>query len=173
MKPDSRTPTYAAFVLRVCNERWAGVPFILKAGKGLNEQKAEARRRQPAPPPPQPQPLMCVRLSSIDMLFPFAAPRFGFSSARPRPRRCAAGLPAGARRPPRRTGARPRPPGRSAAAPPCPRRLSRTMRRRLERSARRRCCRARRGATSSSSASRRALFSPFSKQFISFARPSA
>lgn len=43
VKPESTTPTFAAVVLRVCNERWAGVPFILKAGKGLNEQKAEAR----------------------------------------------------------------------------------------------------------------------------------
>ena len=27
-------PTYAAMVLFVDNERWAGVPWILKAGKG-------------------------------------------------------------------------------------------------------------------------------------------
>lgn len=43
MPADSRTPTYAACVLRVHNERWAGVPFLIKAGKGLNENKAEAR----------------------------------------------------------------------------------------------------------------------------------
>jgi glucose-6-phosphate 1-dehydrogenase len=30
-------------VLYVNNERWAGVPFILKSGKGLSEQKAEIR----------------------------------------------------------------------------------------------------------------------------------
>lgn len=42
--PDgSITPTYAMTVLYVNNERWAGVPFILKSGKGLSEQKAEIR----------------------------------------------------------------------------------------------------------------------------------
>lgn len=30
----SVTPTYAAAVLRINNERWDGVPFILKCGKG-------------------------------------------------------------------------------------------------------------------------------------------
>ena len=29
---DSQTPTYAQLVLFVNNERWAGVPFILRAG---------------------------------------------------------------------------------------------------------------------------------------------
>jgi glucose-6-phosphate 1-dehydrogenase len=32
---DSRCPTFAAMVLHINNERWEGVPFILKAGKGL------------------------------------------------------------------------------------------------------------------------------------------
>jgi glucose-6-phosphate 1-dehydrogenase len=41
--PGSRTATFAACVLRVWNERWAGVPFILKAGKALDERKAEVR----------------------------------------------------------------------------------------------------------------------------------
>lgn len=40
---DSITPTYALAVLHVNNERWNGVPFILKCGKGLNERKAEIR----------------------------------------------------------------------------------------------------------------------------------
>ena len=40
---DSRTPTYAAVVLNVRNERWDGVPFILKAGKGLDERRSEIR----------------------------------------------------------------------------------------------------------------------------------
>lgn len=31
----SITPTYAAAVLRINNERWDGVPFILKCGKGM------------------------------------------------------------------------------------------------------------------------------------------
>ncbi|PSS30168.1 Glucose-6-phosphate 1-dehydrogenase [Actinidia chinensis var. chinensis] len=42
--PDnSNTPTFATVVLRVHNERWEGVPFILKAGKALNSRKAEIR----------------------------------------------------------------------------------------------------------------------------------
>lgn len=39
----SVTPTYAAAVLRINNERWDGVPFILRGGKALNERKAEIR----------------------------------------------------------------------------------------------------------------------------------
>lgn len=30
----SNTPTFAAMVLRINNERWNGVPFIIKCGKG-------------------------------------------------------------------------------------------------------------------------------------------
>ncbi|KAL8124247.1 glucose-6-phosphate 1-dehydrogenase 6, cytoplasmic-like [Apium graveolens] len=42
--PDgSYTPTFATMVLRIHNERWEGVPFILKAGKALNSRKAEIR----------------------------------------------------------------------------------------------------------------------------------
>ncbi|XP_062222854.1 glucose-6-phosphate 1-dehydrogenase, cytoplasmic isoform-like [Phragmites australis] len=40
---DSNTPTFASVVLRVNNERWEGVPFILKAGKALSSRKAEIR----------------------------------------------------------------------------------------------------------------------------------
>ncbi|XP_066598128.1 glucose-6-phosphate 1-dehydrogenase [Prorops nasuta] len=40
---DSNTPTYALAVLKINNERWDGVPFILKCGKALNERKAEVR----------------------------------------------------------------------------------------------------------------------------------
>lgn len=29
---DSATPTYAQIILKINNERWAGVPFILRAG---------------------------------------------------------------------------------------------------------------------------------------------
>ena len=43
--PDSRTPTYAATVLRINNDRWAGVPFLVSAGKGLDERKTEIRIR--------------------------------------------------------------------------------------------------------------------------------
>ena len=40
----SKTPTFASVVLYVNNDRWRGVPFVLKAGKALNERKAEVRR---------------------------------------------------------------------------------------------------------------------------------
>ncbi|KAL8200777.1 hypothetical protein R6Q57_012116 [Mikania cordata] len=46
--PDnSNTPTFATMVLRIHNERWEGVPFIMKAGKALNSRKAEIRVKQP------------------------------------------------------------------------------------------------------------------------------
>lgn len=39
----SVTATYVLAVLFVRNERWDGVPFILRCGKALNERKAEVR----------------------------------------------------------------------------------------------------------------------------------
>ncbi|KAK3102256.1 hypothetical protein FSP39_009955 [Pinctada imbricata] len=39
----SVTPTFVTAVLYVKNERWDGVPFILRCGKALNERKAEVR----------------------------------------------------------------------------------------------------------------------------------
>ncbi|KAG7471838.1 hypothetical protein MATL_G00102260 [Megalops atlanticus] len=39
----SHTATFATAVLYVHNERWDGVPFILRCGKALNERKAEVR----------------------------------------------------------------------------------------------------------------------------------
>ncbi|XP_038067286.1 glucose-6-phosphate 1-dehydrogenase-like isoform X1 [Patiria miniata] len=39
----SVTPTFASAVFRINNERWDGVPFVLKCGKALNERKAEVR----------------------------------------------------------------------------------------------------------------------------------
>ncbi|MEE6527171.1 hypothetical protein FKM82_028329, partial [Ascaphus truei] len=39
----SFTPTFATAVLYVRNERWDGVPFIMRCGKALNERKAEVR----------------------------------------------------------------------------------------------------------------------------------
>ena len=39
----SSCPTFAAAVLKINNERWDGVPFILKCGKALNERKVEVR----------------------------------------------------------------------------------------------------------------------------------
>lgn len=44
------TPTYCAAVLFVDNDRWRGVPFIMKAGKALNERKTEVRMQlRPSP----------------------------------------------------------------------------------------------------------------------------
>lgn len=43
VKPGSRTPTYAAALLKVDNERWHGVPFLLCAGKGLDARMTEIR----------------------------------------------------------------------------------------------------------------------------------
>merc|ERR1712002_857922 len=39
----STCPTFASAVLKIHNERWDGVPFILRCGKALNERKAEVR----------------------------------------------------------------------------------------------------------------------------------
>ncbi|KAG8969013.1 Glucose-6-phosphate 1-dehydrogenase [Tulasnella sp. 419] len=39
----SNCPTFAAVTLWINNPRWEGVPFILKAGKALNEAKVEIR----------------------------------------------------------------------------------------------------------------------------------
>jgi len=41
--PGSVCPTFAATTLWIHNPRWEGVPFILKAGKALNEAKVEVR----------------------------------------------------------------------------------------------------------------------------------
>ena len=43
VRPDSRTATYAAAALRVVNARWDGVPFLLRAGKGLDGRVSEIR----------------------------------------------------------------------------------------------------------------------------------
>jgi len=39
----SRCPTYAGVVLEINNARWKGVPFLMRAGKGLDERMAEVR----------------------------------------------------------------------------------------------------------------------------------
>lgn len=41
--PNSTCPTFAACTLWIHNPRWEGVPFIMKAGKALNEAKVEVR----------------------------------------------------------------------------------------------------------------------------------
>lgn len=40
---DSITPTFAIAVLKIPNDRWRGVPFIIRAGKGLDESLNEIR----------------------------------------------------------------------------------------------------------------------------------
>eukprot|EP01004_Peranema_trichophorum_P005098 NODE_3975_length_1250_cov_82.193434_g3487_i0.p1 GENE.NODE_3975_length_1250_cov_82.193434_g3487_i0~~NODE_3975_length_1250_cov_82.193434_g3487_i0.p1 ORF type:complete len:380 (-),score=81.28 NODE_3975_length_1250_cov_82.193434_g3487_i0:110-1159(-) len=39
----SKTATFATIVMYLDNDRWEGVPFIMKAGKATNERKAEVR----------------------------------------------------------------------------------------------------------------------------------
>lgn len=40
---DSKTPTFAGLVMYIDNARWEGVPFVMRAGKALNERKSEIR----------------------------------------------------------------------------------------------------------------------------------
>eukprot|EP00038_Savillea_parva_P007783 m.172503 g.172503 ORF g.172503 m.172503 type:complete len:541 (+) comp13550_c0_seq1:148-1770(+) len=47
---DSRTATFCTCVVHIDNERWAGVPFIMRAGKALDERKAEVRIQFKEPP---------------------------------------------------------------------------------------------------------------------------
>ncbi|KAF1775058.1 S-adenosyl-L-methionine-dependent methyltransferase [Phytophthora cactorum] len=46
----SVTPTFATAIMYVNNPRWSGVPFIMKAGKALNERKGEIRVQFRPPP---------------------------------------------------------------------------------------------------------------------------
>ena len=41
--PDSVCPTFASSVMWIPNERWRGVPFVLKAGKATDAKKVEIR----------------------------------------------------------------------------------------------------------------------------------
>jgi len=43
VRKDSNTPTFAALALHIENERWSGVPFIIKSGKALDKHKVEIR----------------------------------------------------------------------------------------------------------------------------------
>ena len=45
VRPGSRTPTYAAAAFRIDHPRWSNVPFLIRAGKGLDERKTEIRIR--------------------------------------------------------------------------------------------------------------------------------
>eukprot|EP00878_Enallax_costatus_P001274 GHUV01001418.1.p1 GENE.GHUV01001418.1~~GHUV01001418.1.p1 ORF type:complete len:249 (+),score=60.20 GHUV01001418.1:227-973(+) len=48
----SKSPTYAACRLHINNERWAGVPFVVRAGKALNERSVVVRIQLHANPVP-------------------------------------------------------------------------------------------------------------------------
>jgi glucose-6-phosphate 1-dehydrogenase len=50
---DSITPTFALAVFKVNTPRWAGVPFIMKAGKALESRMAEVRIQFRDPPAAQ------------------------------------------------------------------------------------------------------------------------
>lgn len=39
----SITPTFAAVALKIRNRRWDGIPFLIRAGKALNDRKTEIR----------------------------------------------------------------------------------------------------------------------------------
>lgn len=47
---DSVTPTFAACVFNIKNRRWDGVPFMMRAGKALNERLAQVRIKFKAVP---------------------------------------------------------------------------------------------------------------------------
>ena len=52
MPPGSKAPTFAACKLTINNERWAGVPFVLRAGKALNERGVLVRMQLHSHPAP-------------------------------------------------------------------------------------------------------------------------
>ncbi len=43
VNPNSKCATFAAIGFKIDNERWDGVPIVMRAGKALNETKAEVR----------------------------------------------------------------------------------------------------------------------------------
>lgn len=49
---DSKTETYAMATMHIENARWAGVPFIVKCGKAMNDKKVEIRVQFKASPLP-------------------------------------------------------------------------------------------------------------------------
>jgi len=50
VKPDSRTPTYAAVRLEIDNWRWRNVPFYLRSGKALRSRYSEVMIQFRCPP---------------------------------------------------------------------------------------------------------------------------
>jgi glucose-6-phosphate 1-dehydrogenase len=67
VRPDSRTPTFAAVKLTIDNWRWRGVPFYLRSGKGLTRRASEVVVQFRCPPHlmfplPAGETLQCNRL---------------------------------------------------------------------------------------------------------------
>eukprot|EP00300_Choanocystis_sp_HF-7_P017257 c19674_g1_i3.p1 GENE.c19674_g1_i3~~c19674_g1_i3.p1 ORF type:complete len:450 (+),score=98.14 c19674_g1_i3:1147-2496(+) len=65
----SITPTFATMVLHVDNNRWKGVPFFVKAGKALNERKAEIRIQLIPPRAGKPPNEIVVRLQPKEAIY--------------------------------------------------------------------------------------------------------
>jgi len=66
--PDSRVPTYAAVQVAIDHDRWRGVPFFLRSGKGLKQRFSEVVIQFHCPPNlmfplPPGQTLKCNRLT--------------------------------------------------------------------------------------------------------------
>lgn len=73
---DSIVPTFAAVVLRINNDTWKGVPFILKCGKAMNEKKTDinihllSKPNAFLPKPPSTVLSICVQPGeSVDLTF--------------------------------------------------------------------------------------------------------
>eukprot|EP00439_Symbiodinium_sp_Y106_P033069 s5808_g3.t4 len=70
----SRCPTFAVAVLYLDNERWSGVPFIMKAGKGLEVQQTIVRIQFKKAPPSslfgeQPQNELVIRIQPNEAIY--------------------------------------------------------------------------------------------------------
>ncbi|CAJ1413285.1 unnamed protein product [Effrenium voratum] len=84
----SRCPTFAVTVLFLDNERWSGVPFIMKAGKGLEVHQTIVRIQFKKAPPnslfgEQPQNELVIRIQPNEAIYYKAcAARFNRLAAR-------------------------------------------------------------------------------------------
>merc|ERR1712176_391338 len=70
----SRCPTFATVVLYLDNERWSGVPFIMKAGKGLEQRSTIIRLQFKSAPPhslygTQPQNELVMRVQPDEAIY--------------------------------------------------------------------------------------------------------
>eukprot|EP00928_Gymnodinium_smaydae_P031521 TRINITY_DN23109_c0_g1_i2.p1 TRINITY_DN23109_c0_g1~~TRINITY_DN23109_c0_g1_i2.p1 ORF type:complete len:800 (+),score=172.51 TRINITY_DN23109_c0_g1_i2:139-2538(+) len=70
----SKCPTFATVVLYLDNERWSGVPFIMKAGKGLEQRSTIIRLQFKSAPPhslfgTQPQNELVMRVQPDEAIY--------------------------------------------------------------------------------------------------------